>query len=125
MRMREFVEKYCGDLQALYSETANLLEEDYDLPFDAEIEDDSGQKVKVVYAGNTAIPVMDIISTDRSDFIRMYPSFECRELYDQYIDGLIIVEGEEAINRIRNMIRREQDRVDAFKQQNSFADALC
>jgi hypothetical protein len=55
----------------------------------------------------------------------MYPDFECRELYDQYIDGLVLLEGEEAVNRIRNMMKREQDRVDAFKQHNSFTEALC
>ena len=125
MRMHEFVEKYCGDIKAIYSNTVDLLEEDYDLPFDAEIEDDSGQKVKVVFAGDTAVPVLDIVSTDRSDFIRMYPDFECRELYDQYIDGLVLLEGEEEVNRIRNMMKREQDRVDAFKQHNSFTEALC
>lgn len=125
MRMKEFVDKYCADIKALYSDTRSLLKEDYDLPFDDEIEDDSGQMVKVVYAGTTAIPILDIITCEKSEFARLYPDFECRELYEQYISGLIMLDGEEAVHRIRNSIQRERDKIDVFKHKNSLADQLC
>lgn len=122
--IREFVDKYCSDLKALYEGTESILDEEYGLPFDAEIEDDSGAAVKVVYAGTMPIPILDIITTDRSDFVRLYPTFEARELYDGYIGALTIMEGEEAVNHIRNAMRKEQERINIFKNKNSLSSQL-
>lgn len=125
MRIREFVDKFCADLKSLYENTASILDEEYDLPFDDEIEDDSGNSMKVVYAGTLAIPILDIITSDRSDFVKMYPTFEARELYDNYIGALTLLEGEEAVYHIRNAMRLEQERISVFKNKNSFASQLC
>lgn len=125
MRIREFVDKFCADLKSLYENTASILDEEYDLPFDDEIEDDSGNTLKVVYAGTLAIPILDIITSDRSDFVKMYPTFEARELYDNYIGALTLLEGEEAVYHIRNAMRLEQERISVFKNKNSLASQLC
>lgn len=125
MRIREFVDKYCADLKSVYSDTASILDEEYDLPFDVEIEDDSGTLVKVVYAGDVPIPILDIITSDRSDFIKAYPTFEARELYDNYIGALTILEGEDAVFHMRNIMRQEQERISIFKNKNSLSSQLC
>lgn len=123
MKIAEFVDKYCADIKALYKERSRLLD-NYDLPFDDEIEDDAGQRLQVVYAGDIAIPVADIITSTREDFARLYPSFECRELYDRYVNSLIMLEGEEALNHIRGSMKREQDRVRAFSVDNELSEML-
>ncbi|MCM1440599.1 MAG: hypothetical protein NC131_15590 [Roseburia sp.] len=125
MRIREFVDTYCADLKSLFENTASILDEEYDLPFEDEIEDDAGNTMKVVYAGTTPIPILDIITSDRSDFVKLYPTFEARELYDSYIGALTLLEGEEAVYHIRNAMRMEQERISIFKNKNSLAGQLC
>lgn len=123
MRMQEFIDKYCEDIKALCKDRATLLD-DFDLPFDDIEEDDSGQQVKVIYCGQYTIPILDIITSTKEDFARSYPDFACRELYDNYVGSLIMLEGEDAVNHIRNVIQREQERVAAFAQDNSLADMV-
>ncbi len=123
MKLMEFVDKYCSDLVEHYQEKNKALELD-DLPYDDIIEDDTGEKIKVVYAGQKAIPVMDIISSTREDFAVLYPDFESRELYDRYIEQLVFWDGEEAVRHIQLMMRREQERVKAFNEDNSLADNI-
>ena len=35
--------------------------------------------------------------------------------YDLYVNNLTIIEGEEVLNHVRTELKREQERVDAFK----------
>lgn len=123
MRMMEFINTYCADIKALYKERSRLLD-DYDLPYDDEIEDDAGQLMKVVYAGTKVIPIADIITSTREDFARMYPSFECRDLYDKYVAALIMFEGEDALTHIRGSMQREQERVKAFNADSELSDMV-
>ena len=51
------------------------------------------------------IPINDILSMSKSDFARVYPDFECRDLYDKYIESLIMLEGDDAQNHIRSVLR--------------------
>lgn len=124
MRMPEFIDKYCADIKALYVSTDAILDDGLDLPYDDIIEDDSGRKMKIVWSGEVAIPINDIITSDRSDFIRMYPSFDCRELYDNYMNALIILDGEEAVKKIRNEIMREKQRIDNFGIADELVDMI-
>lgn len=123
MKMQEFIDKYCEDIKSLCKNRASLLD-DFDLPYDDVEEDDSGQPVKVVYCGQYTIPILDIITTTKEDFARNYPDFACRELYDNYVSSLIMLEGEDAVNHIRNVIQHEQERVLAFAQDNTLADMV-
>lgn len=117
MLIHEFIIEYCQDIVETYTATHSKLLDSFDLPYDDEIEDDSGELMKVVYCGEKAIPVNDILSMSKSDFARVYPDFECRDLYDKYIESLIMLEGEDALNHIRSVLDQERQRIKEFSER--------
>lgn len=117
MLIHEFIVKYCQDIVETYTTTHSKLLDSFDLPYDDEIEDDSGELMKVVYCGEKAIPINDILSMSKSDFARVYPDFECRDLYDKYIESLIMLEGEDALNHIRSVLDQERQRIKEFSER--------
>lgn len=117
MLIHEFIVAYCQDIVETYTATHSKLLDSFDLPYDDEIEDDSGELMKVVYCGEKAIPINDILSMSKSDFARVYPDFECRDLYDKYIESLIMLEGEDALNHIRSVLDQERQRIKEFSER--------
>ena len=117
MLIHEFIVEYCQDIVETYTATHSKLLDSFDLPYDDEIEDDSGELMKVVYCGEKAIPINDILSMSKSDFARVYPDFECRDLYDKYIESLIMLEGEDALNHIRSVLDQERQRIKEFSER--------
>lgn len=117
MLIHEFIVEYCQDIVETYTATHAKLLDSSDLPYDDEIEDDSGELMKVVYCGEKAIPINDILSMSKSDFARVYPDFECRDLYDKYIESLIMLEGEDALNHIRSVLDQERQRIKEFSER--------
>ena len=117
MLIHEFIVEYCQDIVETYTATHSKLLDSFDLPYDDEIEDDSGELMKVVYCGEEAIPINDILSMSKSDFARVYPDFECRDLYDKYIESLVMLEGEDALNHIRSVLDQERQRIKEFSER--------
>lgn len=117
MLIHEFIVEYCQDIVETYTATHSKLLDSFDLPYDDEIEDDSGELMKVVYCGEKAIPINDILSMSKSDFARVYPDFECRDLYDKYIESLIMLEGEDALYHIRSVLDQERQRIKEFSER--------
>ena len=117
MLIHEFIVEYCQDIVETYTATHSKFLDSFDLPYDDEIEDDSGELMKVVYCGEKAIPINDILSMSKSDFARIYPDFECRDLYDKYIESLIMLEGEDALNHIRSVLDQERQRIKEFSER--------
>lgn len=117
MLIHEFIVEYCQDIVETYTATHSKLLDSFDLPYDDEIEDDSGESMKVVYCGEKAIPINDILSMSKSDFARVYPDFECRDLYDKYIESLVMLEGEDALNHIRSVLDQERQRIKEFSER--------
>jgi hypothetical protein len=117
MLIYEFIVEYCQDIVETYTATHSKLLDSFDLPYDDEIEDDSGELMKVVYCGEKAIPINDILSMSKSDFARVYPDFECRDLYDKYIESLVMLEGEDALNHIRSVLDQERQRIKEFSER--------
>lgn len=117
MLIHEFIVEYCQDIVETYTATHSKLLDSFDLSYDDEIEDDSGELMKVVYCGEKAIPINDILSMSKSDFARVYPDFECRDLYDKYIESLIMLEGEDALNHIRSVLDQERQRIKEFSER--------
>lgn len=117
MLIHEFIVEYCQDIVETYTATHSKLLDSFDLPYDDEIEDDSGELMKVVYCGERAIPINDILSMSKSDFARVYPDFECRDLYDKYIESLVMLEGEDALNHIRSVLDQERQRIKEFSER--------
>ena len=117
MLIHEFIVEYCQDIVETYTATHSKFLDSFDLPYDDEIEDDSGELMKVVYCGEKAIPINDILSMSKSDFARVYPDFECRDLYDKYIESLVMLEGEDALNHIRSVLDQERQRIKEFSER--------
>lgn len=117
MLIRDFAREYCSDIVESYKAAHSKLLDSFDLPYDDEIEDESGELMKVVYCGEKVIPINDILSMSREDFARIYPDFDCRELYDKYIDSIVMLEGEDALNHIRGVLDRERQRIEEFSNR--------
>ena len=110
MRIFQFIEKYCQDLV----EAAKVKRELIDLeefPHDAVIEDVEGKRIPVVIVDSESIPVSDCFTMDRKDFLFTWKLPNAGEAYDNYVSALEILEGEDAVSRIRNAILAEQERL--------------
>lgn len=110
MKIYEFISVYCQDLVSKNRVAKTLMALD-GLPRDDVISDDEGTLVPVVFVDGSAIPISDFITMDRDDFLKTYTSPGAPEAFDNYIAALSILEGEEALNRIRNAIAAETERL--------------
>ena len=110
MRIYEFIDKFCQDLVEKAQEKRSLVDLS-EFPHDDIITDVSGAKVPVVYIEGEAVPIGDFLSLDKKDFCSAWKLASSGETYDQYISLLEITEGADAVNRIRNSILAERDRL--------------
>lgn len=111
MYIHGFIEKYCKDLIADFKQKSALIDFS-DCQYDDIIEDESGAKTPVVYIDGNPVPVQDFFALDRKDFIAAYNTPSAGEIYDQYLDSYIILEGEDALNAIQNAIKAENARLE-------------
>lgn len=114
MNILEFATKYCADIV----EKANKRTEMFDLSgfsYDEIITDLDGAKIPVVNTENYQIPIADILEMNRTEFAKVWGNVECLEAYDTYVSTLIILEGEEVLNVIRNKLRTEQEKLSAYE----------
>lgn len=110
MTIFEFIPKFCSDLV----ENAKRERELIDLSgfaHDAIIHDAEGTAIPVVCVDANDIPVSDFLTMDKSDFTAIWKTPACAEAYDNYISALEILEGEEALSRIRKAIVDERERL--------------
>ena len=110
MKIFQFMAEYCQDL----IEAAKMKKELVDFtefPHDTTITDSEGNTIPVVVVDGHDIPVSDFLSLDRADFINAWKSQGAGEAFDNYIGALEILEGEEAVSRIRKAIMAERDRL--------------
>lgn len=113
MTIREFASQYCSDIIA----DAEKRSEMFDLSgfsYDEIIKEEDGTEVRVVNTSNYQIPITDILGMDRTEFARVWPYTECLDAYDTYVSNLIIVEGEAALTAVRNMLSREQEKIEMY-----------
>ena len=107
MKIYEFIAKYCQDLV----DANNLKKEVFDFSefiHDDVITDITGAKVPIIYIEGEPVPIADIITMAREDFVKTYKMASAGEMYDNYISTLSMLEGEEVINHVRNTIAEEQ-----------------
>lgn len=114
MKIREFTDKYCMDILKESKQRKSLLDTG-DFGYDNIVEDVDGTPVKIVYAGIEEIPIADILSLGKADFMKIHPSIDASEVYDNYIDSIIVLEGEEALSHIRNEMMRERARIENYE----------
>ena len=113
MNIRDFATQYCSDIVTDAEKRSKV----FDLSgfsYDEVITEEDGTEVRVVNTANYQIPITDILGLDRAEFARVWPYTECLEAYDTYVSNLIIVEGEEALTAVRNMLSREQEKIELY-----------
>ena len=99
----QFITDYCQDLVDNFKKEKELIDLS-EFAHDAIITDVEGNRIPVVLVDNQEIPVSDFLTLDRKDFLHQWKTDGCPEAYDNYISALEIMEGEEALSRIRNAI---------------------
>ena len=113
MNIRDFATQYCSDIVADAEKRSKM----FDLSgfsYDEIIVEEDGTEVRVVNTANYQIPTTDILGLDRVEFARVWPYTECLEAYDTYVSNLVIVEGEDALTAVRNMLSREQEKIELY-----------
>ena len=113
MFIQEFARVFCDDILARAKElSVDSLFSDF--PYDDIIYDEDGAAVKVVNSHSAQIPLIDILALNRNEFAKLHPDEDSMNVFDRYLSSIEMFEGEEAINRVRDAIRREMDRLDSF-----------
>lgn len=114
MKILEFAQKFCADLLDRFNKQKDLdLFAGY--PYDEIIYDDDETPVRVVNTQSGQIPIADIIGMPRDDFAKVYPDEESLTAYDKYMSMFIFLEGEEAVNQVRNAIALEARRLEEYQ----------
>lgn len=112
MKIFEFIAEFCQDLVNKSKQEKELIDLN-EFAHDDVITDAEGNKIPVVCVDGLSIPVGDFLSMDKSDFVSVWKTPGCSEAYDNYISALEILEGEEALSRIRKAITAERERLSA------------
>lgn len=106
----QFIAQYCQDLVANVKKEKELVDLS-SFAHDAIIKDAEGNSIPVVIVDNLEIPVSDFLTMDRNDFIKQWNSVNVPEAFDNYISALEILEGADALSRVRQAILSERDRL--------------
>lgn len=110
MRIFEFIDKYCKDLVDEYKKKQQLIDLS-EFPHDGVITDIEGKQIPVVFVDNESIPVSDFFTLDKLDFLHTWKTPSAEEAYNNYVSAVEILEGEEALSRVRNAILVEKERL--------------
>ena len=110
MKIFEFIDKYCSDIVREWHNRKKLIDlQDY--PYDEIVEDSKGVSVPVVYIDGVPVPIMEFFTTAREDFVKLYKMPSAEEAYDNYIRNFEILEGEEALSKVRMAMQAESERL--------------
>lgn len=106
----QFINEYCQDLVEKVKQEKELIDLS-EFAHDAIVHDIEGNAIPVVIVDGQDIPVSDFLTLNRKDFLAIWKTESCPEAYDNYVSALEIMEGEEALSRIRNAILMERERL--------------
>lgn len=106
MFIGEFAQVFCQDLIAKHKELKSLIDlEEY--PYDDIVEDTFGERVPCINIDSIMVPIRDLLTMDKVDFVKFYTMPHAAECYDNYIGNLQLIEGEEALFHIRKVLEAE------------------
>lgn len=112
MKIYEFIDKYCQDILRDVRETGDLYGLD-DLPNEGYKTTANGRKIPIVYIDGFQVPISDILTLDKEDFMKAYGSLpSALEVYNHYIEVVQLTEGEEVIAYIRNQVRANIQKIE-------------
>lgn len=112
MKIFQFIDKYCQDLVE-ESKRKKALVDLSEFPHDGFDDDIEGNTVPVVNIDGTLVPISDFFTMDKSDFVNVWKLDSASETYDSYLNVLEVLEGAEAVNRIRNAMLSAQQQLEA------------
>lgn len=112
MKIFEFIATFCGDLVEAAKRERQLIDLS-EYAHDAIIHDAEGLPIPVVCVDALDIPVSDFLTMEREEFLNIWKTPNAAEAFDNYISAFEILEGEEALSRIRKAITAERDRLSA------------
>lgn len=114
MKILEYAQIHCKDLLDRFNKQKDLdLLAGY--PYDEIVYDEDDTPVRVVNTQSGQIPIADILGMPRDEFAKVYPDEESLTAYDKYVSMFIFLEGEEAVNQIRNAIAQESQRLEEYQ----------
>lgn len=105
-----FIEQYCQDIMTdvrARKQTIDLTE----FPYDEMITDSEGKKYPAINIDGVFVPINDIFTMERDDFVKEWKLPSALESYNNYMANMDVLEGEEAVAKIRLALRREVDRI--------------
>ena len=115
----QFIEDFCRDIVEKVSVEKQLVDLS-EFPHDGTITDAEGNIIPIVAVDGVDIPVSDFLTLDKVDFTAVWKTPNMAEAFDNYISTLEIIEGEEAVSRIRKNIMNERDRLSQDVELTSF-----
>lgn len=111
MRIFQFIEDYCKDLVEKHKIKSELVDLSA-FPHDGVVTDIEGKEIPVVYVDGESIPVVDFFTMDKKDFLHTWKLPSAEIAFDRYLSAVEILEGSDAINRVRNAMEAERARLE-------------
>jgi len=113
MKLKEFMQKYCGDIIESSKARKNVIPE-MDFTYDDYMFDEDGEPLKAIDVYGTLIPIRDILSLSERDFIGLYPDENALDAYRLYLENFIIVEGEEVLEMVRRQFSKSMSDIEKY-----------
>lgn len=110
MRIYAFIEQYCGDIIAEAQERKQVIDLS-EFPYDELITDNEGKVYPAINIDGVMVPLNDLFVLERVDFISEWKLPSAAESYDNYMANMEVLEGEEAVAKIRLALKAEADRL--------------
>ena len=112
MRMYAFIEQYCSDILEEVQERKQIIDLT-GFPYDELVTDSEGKLYPAINIDGVMVPLNDLFILERSDFISEWKLPSAAESYDNYMSNMEVLEGEEAVAKIRLALKAEADRLSA------------
>ena len=122
MKIYTFIDTFCQDIIKKSKEKKSLVDLS-GFPCDAVIKSPDGKEIPIVYVDDIPVPVMDVLTMERADFLNTHKLQSAGLVYDNYLMNFVILEGEDALHRIRNAIKEEKEELD--KVNMGLLDMMC
>lgn len=110
MLIQEFARTYCQDLIEKNNSEKKLIDLG-EYPYEVLMTDSLGEIVPAIIIDTFEVPIRDILTMEKSDFVKFYTTPTAGQAYDTYLSNLCMLEGDEVIAHIRNQLAAEFKRL--------------
>ncbi len=113
MKIYTFIEQFCSDIIKEVQERKQVIDLT-EFPYDEIVTDNEGKKYPAINIDGIMVPLNDLFVMERVDFIREWKLPSAAESYDNYMSNMDVLEGEEAVAKIRLALKAEADRLSSI-----------